>query len=364
MLTVLHALVFVLGAYLVIVTVTSAIKTFVLPRAAQVFISRAVFVAMRRIFNQFARPSRPFLVRDAVMAMYAPTSLIVLPAVWLLLIGAGFSAMLWGVGVHPVAEAIVTSGSSLFTLGFERPARFPAIMLAFLEAALGLGLVALLISYLPSIYAAFSRRETAVALLETDAGTPPSAREMLIRTFRINGMARLDSVWRRWQDWFADVEESHTSIGALVFFRSPQPGRSWLTAAACVLDTAAITLACLDLPPSAEAQICIRSGFVALRRLADFFGIRYDPDPQPTDPISIKRDEFDALWQDLADERLPLKRDREQAWRDYCGWRVNYDTVVLALAALTMAPWAPWSSDRALPFRYVRVFGRDPRRRA
>ncbi|HYM51176.1 MAG TPA: hypothetical protein VET65_11495 [Candidatus Limnocylindrales bacterium] len=358
--TVLHALVFVLGAYLVIVTVISAIKTFVLPRAAQVFISRVTFVTVRRIFNFFARPSRPFLKRDAVMAMYAPTSLIVLPAVWLLLVGAGFSAMFWGVGVHPVSEAIVTSGSSLFTLGFDRPAVFPAILLTFAEASLGLALVALLISYLPTIYAAFSRRETAVAMLEAAAGTPPSVREMLARHQRILGLQRLDSIWQRWQEWFADIEESHTSIAALVFFRSPQPGRSWVTAAACVLDTASVTLACLDLPPSAEAQICVRSGFVALRRLADFFAIRYDPDPQPSDPISIKRDEFDALWDDLASEQLPLKPDREQAWRDFCGWRVNYDTVVRALAALTMAPWAPWSSDRALAYDSVRVRVRDP----
>jgi hypothetical protein len=358
----LHVLVFVLGAYLVMVTVVSAIKTFVLPRAAQVFISRATFVAMRRIFDVFARPSRPFLTRDAVMAMYAPASLIVLPAVWLLLIGSGFAAMYWAVGISPASEAIVVSGSSLFTLGFERPGRSPAIMLTFLEASLGLALVALFVSYLPSIYAAFSRRETAVALLETDAGTPPSVREMLTRHHRINGLGRLDSVWSRWQEWFADIEESHTSIAALVFFRSPQPGRSWITAAACVLDSASITLSCLDLPPSAEAQICIRSGFVALRRLADFFGIDYDPDPQPTDPISIRREEFDALWDDFAEEQLPLKPDREQAWRAFAGWRVNYDTVVRALASLTMAPWAPWSSDRAVPLRSASVFGGRRRR--
>ncbi len=37
-----------------------------------------------------------------------------------------------------------------------------------------------------------------------------------------------------------------------------------------------------------------------------------------------------------------MHEDREQCWRDYAGWRVNYDTVLIALAALTMAPYAPW----------------------
>ena len=39
-------------------------------------------------------------------------------------------------------------------------------------AAFGLGLVALLIAYLPTIYASFSRREVLVAYLTTRAGTP------------------------------------------------------------------------------------------------------------------------------------------------------------------------------------------------
>ena len=33
--------------------------------------------------------------------------------------------------------------------------------------------------------------------------------------------------------------------------------------------------------------LCIRSGFLALREIADFFGFDHDPDPSPDDPISI-----------------------------------------------------------------------------
>ena len=45
---------------------------------------------------------------------------------------------------------------------------------------------------------------------------------------------------------------------------------------------------------------------------------------------------------------MPLKADRDQAWRDFAGWRVNYDSVLVPLAGLVMAPYAPWSSDRSL----------------
>ena len=41
-----------------------------------------------------------------------------------------------------------------------------------------------------------------------------------------------------------------------------------------------------------------------------------------------------------------LKSDRDECWRNFAGWRVNYDTPLVALAGLTDAPAVPWSSDR------------------
>jgi hypothetical protein len=136
-----------------------------------------------------------------------------------------------------------------------------------------------------------------------------------------------------------------------VFFRSPDPKRSWVTAAGTVLDSAAITHSTLDVERPVQAQLCIRAGYIALRKIADFFGIPFDPDPHwPDQPISIMKSEFEEVYDELAREGVPVKPDREQAWRDFAGWRVNYDAVLLALAALTVAPPAKWSSDRSLVF--------------
>jgi hypothetical protein len=88
-----------------------------------------------------------------------------------------------------------------------------------------------------------------------------------------------------------------------------------------------------------------------LRELADLYGIPYDPDPAPEALISISRDEFDDAYRHLGAAGVPIRPDRERAWRDFAGWRVNYDSVLLALAGLTMAPYAPWSSDRSLRVR-------------
>ena len=141
---------------------------------------------------------------------------------------------------------------------------------------------------------------------------------------------------------------SHTSLPALAFFRSPQGDRSWITAAGAVLDSAAIFLSTLDAPYDPQAALCLRSGFLALHQVAAFFGIPYNAAPTPEDPISIARGEYDAVCAALAAAHVPLKADPEQAWRDFRGWRVNYDTALLGLAELIMAPYAPWSSDRGL----------------
>jgi hypothetical protein len=144
------------------------------------------------------------------------------------------------------------------------------------------------------------------------------------------------------------VEETHTVLPALVFFRSTRAQNSWVVAAGTVLDAAALTTAAVDVPKTAAAQLCIRAGFIAFRRIVDYFDIPYPADPHyPQDPISITREEFDTALEQLARGGVPLVADRDQAWKDYAGWRVNYDVVLLALCSLTMAPKAPWSSDRA-----------------
>jgi hypothetical protein len=225
-----------------------------------------------------------------------------------------------------------------------------------------LALLAVLIAYLPTIYGSFSRREVMVTQLSVRAGTPPTAWRMLELAHRAGYLGNLDPMWNEWMQWFSELSETHTSLGALAFFRSPNPNRSWITAAGTVLDAAALRLAVVNIPFTPEPGLCIRSGFLALREIADFFAFDHDPDPAPGDPISVAREEFMEIYERLAGEGLPVRADRERAWRDFAGWRVNYDRVLLALCTLVMAPYSPWSSDRSprLPLRRQRW---GPRRR-
>jgi hypothetical protein len=207
--TVLAVLAFGVGAGMVVATLLSAIMTLVVPRALPVMITRWVFIGIRTLFRLRGGRARSFEARDRDLALYGPISLFSLAATWLILTGIGYTLLFWSLGDRPLRQALVLSGSSIYTLGFEVPPNMPTTLLAFSEAGVGLVLLAMLISYLPSMYQSFQRREAA------EAG-------------------------------------------------------------------------------------------------------------------------------------VPLKADLEQAWRDFAGWRVNYDRVLLALAALTMAPYAPWSSDRSM----------------
>jgi hypothetical protein len=361
--TVVRALVFAAGAAVVLLTFGSAIRTVVVPRGIAARITRYVFLAMRQLFRIRLGRAPSYERTDRVMASYAPATLLNLVLVWVAFVLSGYTAMYWGLGGRSVREAFTISGSSVFTLGVAAPVDLPTTLLVFTEAALGLVILALLITYLPSLYAAFSRREQMVLLLEVRAGLPPSAVELIERTHRIGGLERLGDVWPMWEKWFADVEETHTSNPSLVFFRSTQPLHSWVVAGGTVLDAASITLSAVDVPTNPDAQLCIRAGYICFRRIATFFRIPFDPSPRQDDPITITRDEFDDVYDRLASNGIPMKPDRDQAWRDYNGWRVNYDTVLLALAALTLAPLAPWTSDRSQPFmRDLLVWGRIRRR--
>jgi hypothetical protein len=344
----LDVLAFVGGLALVVVTLMSAVRATILPRGVPSRINRLVTRSVRGLFRLRASHSSSYETRDRIMAMLGPVALLTLLAAWLTLILTGYSFMYWAVTNRSWVRSIELSGSSAFTLGTTSDPHLGPLLLTYSEAALGLLLVALLITYLPSIYGAFVRRESGVSLLQVRAGNPPRATNMLIRYHRIEEPRyRLGELWRQWEAWFADIEESHTTFPILVFFRSPQPQRSWITSAGALLDGASFWAGAIEHPKDPDVQLCIRAGYLALRRIADLFAVDYDPDPAPDGPITVSRQEWDEAMDEMESAGIPVLADREEAWAAWSGWRVNYDAVLLNLARLVEAPVAPWVSDRS-----------------
>ncbi len=343
-------LLFLTGGLIVIATLVSALRTLVLPRGTRDLLTLGAFRAMWLVFAPRMRLAKTYERRDRIMALYAPMTVMLLPLTWLILVLLGYMLMYYANGIIPMSEAFRLSGSSLLTLGFASVDSVWLHILVFSEAAIGLGLVALLIAYLPTMYYAFSRREEAVNLLEVRAGSPPSAVEWLLRSQRNDMLGYMSHSFEPWEHWFAEIEESHTSLIPLVFFRSPQADRSWITAAGAVLDTAAMMMTVVDFPfDDMPLRLTLRAGYLALRRVADLFDIEYNPVPiYPDEPISIAREEFDAACQQLAEAGLPIYEDLDRSWEEFAGWRVNYDRPLIAIASLIRAPYAPWSSDRSV----------------
>jgi hypothetical protein len=337
--------VLILGIALTLRAILSAIRTFVLPRAVNDTIARWVFLGTRRVFDVLARPTLPFAERERWMAYFGPVAIIVLPMAWIVMVGVGFAMIFWGLGARPVTEAFYLSGSSLLTLGFTRPDVHGGHVAAFTEAVIGLGLVALLIAYLPTIYSAFSRRELLVSLLEVRADSPPSPVVLITRMHRLGGLGQLHELWERWESWFAELSETHTSLTVLVNFRSQRPDHSWVNAAGAMMDTAAFVRSSVAVPLDPQADLMIRAGYLAVRRIAAAFHLPFDHDPRPDAATRIDRATFDRAFEVMTEAGVPMVPDRDRAWRDFNGWRVTYDAALLGLQSLTMAPEPWWTRE-------------------
>jgi hypothetical protein len=347
------------GVAIVVWTGQQAIRTFVVARAVRLVLNRAVFISMRRIFKVVVRlkgATADRKRRDAIMAHWAPLSLVALPGVWLVLAMIGYAAIFWAVDQHGVRAAIEISGSSLLTLGFAAPGGFGPDLIAFSEAAVGLGLIALVIAYLPSIYAAYSRRELVVAMLDARAGVPPNATQLVLRHHQYGGLARLDQKWNEWERWVVDIGQTHMTHPFLAFFRSATWDHSWLTSTATLLDAANLRMSAIMLPGggNADASMYLTAATRVVRDIAGFQQIAVGHDGNH----KLTPAEFNASLDELDAAGVPLDKDRRLIWERFAARRAKYEPAVLGLASLLDAAPAPWSSDRAPPPHIPPILGR------
>lgn len=343
---------FVVGLFLlVVVTGVSVVKTLLVPRPGYPPLTNLVSHAVRVAFRLMTDGVPGLARRENILAKVGPAFLISLLVSWLALTFLGFALMMWPFSHAGFSGSLQESGSSLFTLGFDAPHGAAPAALVFAEAASGLVLSALLIAYLPVLYAAFNRRETQVNMLEALAGSPAWGPELLARQVLIDNFAYLPTVYERWTEWAADISESHANYRTLIFFRSPDPTGSWLLSLLAVLDAAALHLSLWPSTAPSQARPVLRVGYTTLRALAQSLRLRVPVDPRPYDPLQLTRAEFEqgVAWIEAAG-KAP-ERDLDEAWLHFRGWRVNYEAAAYAIAHLLNLPPALWSGPRrsALP---------------
>jgi hypothetical protein len=347
------------GLALVITVLDAAIRTFLLPRVASVRLSRNIARSLGFVFKALAHRRSTYAARDKIMSLYPSILLLTYQGVWLAMSLVAFALGFVALGAPSFVEAFELSGSSLFTLGTTVGDGGGQLALTYVEAGVGLTLLALLIAFIPTLYSAFQRREISVSRLSVRAGVPSTPWGVLEIAQSVASYVRLDELWQEWEQWFIEVGETHTTLTILNYYRSPVPNQTWIGAAATVLDAAALFNSAVDLPPSPTAGLCIRSGWLSLRGLANYFKIPYPHHPDRTIPIAITRAEFDLVLDHLERSGIPLVSDRDAAWLDFVGWRVNYDAIIEAAYHLFDVPRVDWGLVASQP-----LFGRSNQRGA
>jgi hypothetical protein len=341
----------VAGVLLLASGASSVLYTLVLPRAHP---SRLTELATRLIVRAGGWVGDRFPdyeAKDHLLALMGPTALLGAFGLWLVAFFVGYSLVLWPLLHGGLSAALRAAGSAMLTLGLA-PARgggdlsVPATVVSFVAAATGLGIVALEIAYLPTIYGAFNRRETLVTLLESRAGSPAWGPEILARHQLVGISDNLPAFFASWEQWAADVAETHTTYPVLVLFRSPHPLRSWIVGLLAVLDSAALTLALSPSTAPSEARLCLRMGFRALQDIAPAWGMAVQLDPRPDDPVLLSYEEFLEGVERMRETGVTMERSVEEAWVHFRGWRVNYEAPAYFLGALVTAAPGPWAGPR------------------
>jgi hypothetical protein len=340
-------LVFAAGLVIVLITAANVIFTLVLPRrpAGIERLSLVVNRSVRFVFLVVSRAAKSYEAKDSLLAPAAPVALLAQLAVWLGFFVVGYAFMLEPT-THGFSGAFTQAAVTLFSVGTAHAGGPPNRTVDIAAGATWAIVVTLQIAYLPSLYDAFNRREALVAMLESRAGLPAWGPEVLARHQLVGIIDALPGLYSDWERLAADLAESHTTYPVLLLFRSPEPWYSWVVGLLAVLDAAAMDLALSPDASSSQARLCLRMGFTTFNRIAKTLGWPVDLDPNPEGPIILTFEEFAQAVHMLEEIGYPMELTAEEAWPNFRGWRVNYETNAYRLADRVVAPPAPWSGPR------------------
>jgi len=343
------------GLLLVLTSGRSIIGTVIVPRPVNSWLTRKVDQLWTVWFRLVTGRITDFRTRDRILASQVAFVLLSQIVVWLAMFFVGYSLLLWPLTNGGITEAFTTAGPALWAVGSEDAHGAPARTILDIAALTGLITVTLQISYLPTLYAAFNRRETEVALLNARAGVPSWGPELLARTHYalgsgVSSISTLPQLFYDWERWAADVTESHTTYLPLVRFRSQKPLSSWVTSLLAVLDSAALFLALSpEAAPTVPARLCLRSGFLCFNSIARAMRFDVPEEPDPESGISLSYEEFLDAVARMRKVNFPIERKPEEAWPHFVGWRLNYEQAAYAIAEAVDAVPALWSGPRRIP---------------
>src|SRR5271163_749081 len=343
--------VFLLGVAMFMFVIWDAFEAIILPRRVTRkfrftrFFYRTSWRLWTLIISVVHAPKR----RETLLGFYGPMSLLVLLGIWavglvlsfgLMQFGAG-SAVLMNNGASGFNTDMYLSGTTFFTLGLGDvlPRSGLARFLVVTEAGFGFGFLAAIIGYLPFIYGSFATRETNISLLDSRAGTPPTAGELLRRHSYPHGQEALTVLLKDWERWCAELMESHLSYPVLAYFRSQHDNQSWVASLTSILDTCTLVIVGIDGACEKQAELTFAIARHAVVDLAQVFGV--SPAPLPYDRLTPEN--LRHIRDVLAENGLKLT-DGEAADQKLIKLRNMYEPYIYSLGTYlsqTLPPWIP-----------------------
>jgi hypothetical protein len=341
----------IFGFLIILVILWDAFETIVLPRrVTRRFRLTSLFYRSIGVpWHFLAKLSKKTKRRESFLGLFGPLSVLMLLALWAVGLIFGYAAILWAIAAKLNAPNTVVdfglyvylSGVTFFTLGYGDVTALAPLgrTIEVIEAANGLGLLAIVIGYLPVLYQAFSRREVNISLLDARAGSPSSATELLRRYGASGNIGEISVLLHEWENWSAELLESHVSYPVLCYFRSQHDNQSWLGALTTVLDTCALVIAGVDEVPVWQAQLTFAIARHAVVDIAQIF--RTKPSSASCCDTRLPPEALRRVREILATNGTPL-RDGEAAERRLLELRLLYEPYVVALSEFLLMPLPPW----------------------
>ena len=334
------------GLLLVGLALWDVFQTIVVPRPTPGWlrIGRYVVRWTWRPYRSIVVRFKTGLARDAMLGLYAPGAAIMLLVVWLVVIVVGYGLILFALraDLQPVpqtiGDAVYFAASSILTIGFGDIVATSGVArtVVVIGAATGLGIVALVITFLFSLFGSYQRREVLVVTLAARAKAPPSAMMLLITYARLGLVDELPSLFREWEVWTAEVLDTHVSYPLLGYFRSSHDNVSWVSSLGAVLDAAALVMTTIKGVPTGHAKITHRVGTHLVEDIANIQGLKGEGS-------AVERAEFDVVYAKLGKVGYELEPE-DDAWRAFERERASYAGRLLALADYWATPAPVWVS--------------------
>jgi hypothetical protein len=335
----MSAVIIFFSLIVIVLVLHDAFETMLLPRriSRQFRFARFYFRCSWWLWSGTARAIQSIKRRNALLSQFGPLSFLLLIGLWASGLIIGFALLHWAMETplrpleetHGLEAHLYMSGVIFFTLGFGdvTPAYPLGRFVAVVEAGLGFTFLAVVISYLPVLYQAFSHREVTISLLDARAGSPPSAGQLLIRFSRYRKFDTFDEYLENWEAWAAEVLESQVSFPLLSFYRSQHDNQSWLSAMTVILDASALVIAGIKENDSYQAQMTFAMARHAVVDLAQIYHI---PPRQPTQD-RVTTDDLRQLFNALRTAGVDL-RESESGLRKFAELRQMYEPFIVALA--------------------------------